>query len=156
MPFKSRAQQKFMFAAESRGELPKGTAERWAHHTNNIKALPEHVAHKKASSVMQDVLAGLQMLGLAPQPVKQANELTTTERAHLPKKDFARPGRGKTKPGSYPMPNKAHARAAIGFCHMHHSPGYCSDVDAKAHHVLGKSGAALPLSVQLARLAGVI
>lgn len=46
MPFKSRAQQRFMFAAEARGELPKGIARRWAHHTKNIKKLPEHV--KKA------------------------------------------------------------------------------------------------------------
>ena len=43
MPFKSKAQQRFMFAAESRGELRKGTALRWAHHTDNIKALPEKV-----------------------------------------------------------------------------------------------------------------
>ncbi len=43
MPFKSRAQQKFMFAAESRGDMPKGTAEEWAHATPNIKKLPEHV-----------------------------------------------------------------------------------------------------------------
>jgi hypothetical protein len=42
VPFKSKSQQRFMFAAEDRGELPKGTAERWAHHTPNIKALPEH------------------------------------------------------------------------------------------------------------------
>lgn len=43
MPFKSKAQQRFMFSAESRGELPKGTARRWAHHTKDIKKLPEHV-----------------------------------------------------------------------------------------------------------------
>jgi hypothetical protein len=32
-----------MFAAEARGEVPKGTALRWAHHTKNIKKLPAHV-----------------------------------------------------------------------------------------------------------------
>ncbi len=48
MPFKSRAQQKWMFAAEARGEVKKGTAERWAHHTKNIKSLPAKVsAYKK-------------------------------------------------------------------------------------------------------------
>jgi len=47
MPFKSKAQQRFMFAAESRGDLPKGTAKRWAHHTDDIKDLPEHVSDKK-------------------------------------------------------------------------------------------------------------
>ncbi len=46
MPFKSEAQRKWMFAAEDRGEVPKGTAKRWARHTKNIKDLPEHV--KKA------------------------------------------------------------------------------------------------------------
>lgn len=43
MPFKSKAQQRWMFAAESRGELPKGTAKDWAHHTPNIKKLPERI-----------------------------------------------------------------------------------------------------------------
>lgn len=43
MPFKSKAQQRWMFAAESRGELPKGTAREWAHHTPNIKKLPERI-----------------------------------------------------------------------------------------------------------------
>ena len=33
-----------MFAAEARGELPKGTADRWAHETKSIKALPERVS----------------------------------------------------------------------------------------------------------------
>ena len=47
MPFKSRSQQRWMFSAESRNELPKGTAERWADHTPDIKKLPEKVHHKK-------------------------------------------------------------------------------------------------------------
>jgi len=48
VPFKSKAQQKYFFSAESRGDLPKGTAKQWAHHTPDISALPEHV--KKASA----------------------------------------------------------------------------------------------------------
>jgi hypothetical protein len=47
MPFKSKAQQRYMFAAEARGELPRGTAERWAHHTRSIEALPERVKKRK-------------------------------------------------------------------------------------------------------------
>jgi len=43
MPFKSKAQQRWMFAAEDRGEVPKGTAERWADHTKNIDDLPARV-----------------------------------------------------------------------------------------------------------------
>lgn len=41
MPFKSKAQQRFMFAAEARGDLPSGTAKRWAKHTKDISKLPE-------------------------------------------------------------------------------------------------------------------
>lgn len=46
MPFKSKRQQRFMFAAEARGEVPKGTAKRWAEHTPSIKKLPERVRTK--------------------------------------------------------------------------------------------------------------
>ena len=46
MPFKSKAQQRWMFAAEQRGELPKGTARRWAHHTKNLKRLPARKSRK--------------------------------------------------------------------------------------------------------------
>jgi len=49
MPFRSKAQQRFMFAAEARGEVPKGTAKRWAKETPNIKNLPER-AHEKKSA----------------------------------------------------------------------------------------------------------
>jgi hypothetical protein len=47
MPFKSKAQQRFMFAAESQGKLKPGTARKWAHETKDMKKLPEHV--KKAA-----------------------------------------------------------------------------------------------------------
>jgi hypothetical protein len=46
MPFKSKDQQKFMFAAAERGEIPKKTVMEFAHATKNIKKLPEHI--KKA------------------------------------------------------------------------------------------------------------
>lgn len=36
-----------MFAAQKRGDLPKGTAEKWAKHTPDIKGLPEEVKKKK-------------------------------------------------------------------------------------------------------------
>lgn len=47
MPYKSKSQMRFLFAAEARNEVPKGTARRWAHHTPSIKKLPEHVSDKK-------------------------------------------------------------------------------------------------------------
>lgn len=45
MPFKSKKQMRFMFAAEKRGEIKPGTAKRWAKHTPNLKRLRE-VARK--------------------------------------------------------------------------------------------------------------
>lgn len=55
MPFKSKAQQRFIFAAEARGDLKNGTAEKWAHETYNIKKLPERKGHstgKMINSIM--------------------------------------------------------------------------------------------------------
>jgi hypothetical protein len=49
MPFKSKAQERLFFAKEKRGELPAGTAKRWAAETPSQKALPEKVGlHKRA------------------------------------------------------------------------------------------------------------
>ncbi len=48
MPFKSKAQQKKMFALEAEGKIKKGTAERWAKETPNIKALPQKVSKSKS------------------------------------------------------------------------------------------------------------
>jgi hypothetical protein len=47
MPFKSKAQARFMFAAEKRGDVKKGTAEEFAKATPDIKKLPEKVKAKK-------------------------------------------------------------------------------------------------------------
>jgi hypothetical protein len=59
MPFKSKAQQRFMFAAEDRGELPKGTAKEWADATEKkkggIEALPEKVKMKKSAGEMAKI-----------------------------------------------------------------------------------------------------
>jgi hypothetical protein len=43
MPFKSKAQMRWMFAAEKRGEVKKGTARRWAHETPSRKKLPNRL-----------------------------------------------------------------------------------------------------------------
>lgn len=53
MPYASKAQARLFFAKESKGELPEGTARRWAHETKSIKKLPEHV--KKASDLFSFV-----------------------------------------------------------------------------------------------------
>lgn len=49
-PFRSKAQQRLMFAKQSRGELKPGTALEWAHATPDIKGLPERVKPKKSKS----------------------------------------------------------------------------------------------------------
>ena len=49
MPYKSKSQQRYMFAAEERGDVEPGTAERWAKETKDIKGLPERVKAKKAA-----------------------------------------------------------------------------------------------------------
>ena len=59
---------------------------------------------------------------------KAADDLTAGERAALPKRNFARPAqakteKGKKEPGSYPIPDKQHARSALGFAAMHHGRG---------------------------------
>lgn len=51
MPFKSKDQQSWMFAAQKRGELPKGTAEKWAKHTPDMKKLPERVHNSPPGAV---------------------------------------------------------------------------------------------------------
>jgi len=49
MPYKSEAQRRFMYAAESRGDVPKGTAARWSEETPKGKDLPEYVKAKKGA-----------------------------------------------------------------------------------------------------------
>lgn len=43
MPDKSKAQMRWSFAAEKRGQLPRGTAKRWAKATPSVRSLPERV-----------------------------------------------------------------------------------------------------------------
>ncbi len=49
MPLKSKAQQRFLFAAQARGEVPKGTAEKFVAETpkSKLKALPEYAEKDK-------------------------------------------------------------------------------------------------------------
>ena len=42
MPFRSERQRRFMHAAEARGELPEGTAEKWSAETPKGKKLPDY------------------------------------------------------------------------------------------------------------------
>jgi len=46
IPYRSKRQVKKFFAMEARGELPKGTAEKWSEETPSIKNLPEKAGGK--------------------------------------------------------------------------------------------------------------
>ena len=46
MPIKSKAQRRWLHAAEGRGDLPEGTAKRWEEETPEGKRLPERVKRK--------------------------------------------------------------------------------------------------------------
>ena len=46
MPFKSLSQLRWMFAAEKKGEVPKGTAKIWLKHTPKVSELVEKVKKK--------------------------------------------------------------------------------------------------------------
>ena len=63
MPFKSKAQQRYMFAAEERGDIEEGTASRWSKETKSIKDLPE-----KAKSAKRAALSRLRRTGGSESP----------------------------------------------------------------------------------------
>lgn len=64
-------------------------------------------------------------------------KLTTAQRKKLPSKSFALPGKGTGPsgkgPGSYPIPDKAHARNALARVAQHGSPSEKARVRAKVH-----------------------
>jgi len=47
MPFKSEAQRRFMYAAERRGDVKRGTAKRWQKETGK-KRLPKRVRRRSS------------------------------------------------------------------------------------------------------------
>lgn len=92
MPFKSKAQQRFMFAAEARGEVPKGTAREWAHATKDIKSLPERKKKKKKAFV-DSFLAVCVRDGIAPRDAVKVAEAyaATLEKAAAAKRAIEAP-----------------------------------------------------------------
>jgi len=47
MPIRSKAQMRWLFASENRGELPQGTAKRWVKETTgSLRRLPERIKKK--------------------------------------------------------------------------------------------------------------
>jgi hypothetical protein len=64
-------------------------------------------------------------------------KLTTAARKKLPAKSFALPGKGEGPhgkgAGSYPIPDKAHARNALARVAQHGTPAEKAKVRAKVH-----------------------
>lgn len=99
MPFKSKAQQRFMFAAEERGEVPEGTAERWAKHTPDIKKLPEKKHkdkhEKKAEFIEAFISSFYTKLGMSKEAAAKtpiADILNKLSECDLEKAASAQPG----------------------------------------------------------------
>lgn len=72
---------------------------------------------------------------------KDKDRLTAGERRAIPSKDFGLPGKGEGPEGkgsgSYPMPDKQHAIAAVGEAAAHASPAEKAKIDAKAKAKFG-------------------
>lgn len=68
--------------------------------------------------------------------------LTAKQRKKVPKSQMGLPGKSTKKggavSGSYPMPDKAHARAAKSFAARYASPSQRATINAKANKILGK------------------
>jgi len=64
-------------------------------------------------------------------------KLSTKARKSIPKKEFGLPGKAPGA-GSYPMPDKTHARVAKAYASRFASPAQQAQIDAKANKILGK------------------
>jgi hypothetical protein len=66
-----------------------------------------------------------------------SNVLSAAQRKRLPSSSFALPGQGKGPQGkgagSYPIPDKAHARNALARVAQHGSPAQQAEVRRKVH-----------------------
>lgn len=66
------------------------------------------------------------LFGFADELQKVATVLTEKRRAELPKKTFALP-----QSKEYPIPDRQHAKSALGFAKMHHA-GTAEEAKVKA------------------------
>jgi hypothetical protein len=59
--------------------------------------------------------------------------LSEAQKKAVPKSQRGVPGKSGT--GSYPMPDAAHAKAAVGLAAMHHGPAFASKIRRKARNL---------------------
>jgi hypothetical protein len=122
MPSKSESQARLMAAA--------------AHHPGGYGGVPQKVGRE-----FNKADAGTKLLSRAAKDRPKAEKsgetkmarLTAKTRAKIPTSKFAGPGR------SYPVQDKAHAKAAIGLAAMHNAPNKAA-ITAKAQRVLKGGG----------------
>ena len=76
---------------------------------------------------------------------KKGEHLTAHERQAMPRSDFALPGKGEgpkgAGSGSYPVPDKAHARSALSLVSRYGSAAEKAKVRAKVHEKFPEIGA---------------
>lgn len=126
MPFKSQAQQRYMFATQ-----PK-TAEKWAHETPNIKKLPQHV--RREDSPMQ---ASMQQ---APQPEPLQIELPDQETGVVDQ--YAHPGCDDQIGDIFVVLKPTHASTPEDIMHKTHAFGVHQFDPHTVHGVYGDEGEA--------------
>jgi len=126
MPFKSQAQQRYMFATQ-----PK-TAEKWAHETPNIKKLPQHV--RREDSPMQ---ASMQQ---APQPEPLQIELPNQDMGVVDQ--YAHPGCDDQIGDIFVVLKPTHASNAQDIMHKTHAFGVHQFDPHTVHGVYGDEGEA--------------
>ena len=108
MPYKSKAQQRYFFAAESRGELPSGIARRWANETPNIKKLPERKMKKEAmffEEQLQRITDGMFMKEAQFGDISKTEKpLKVPQAPPKPEKQLVQPGEQKKTVGKQDPP----------------------------------------------------
>jgi hypothetical protein len=71
-------------------------------------------------------------MGQGEQLNKEAYEIEPEDRGDIPKKDFAQPNKEEEgHKGKYPIPDKQHAKSALGFAKMHGDTGAMAAVKKK-------------------------
>lgn len=74
----------------------------------------------------------VKLSAFADELTKIAAELSKERRAELPKKDFAQPNKTEEgQKGKYPIPDRKHAKIALGLSAMHHDTGAQAAVKRK-------------------------
>ena len=113
--------------------MPWTGAEFASRHNHKLKGAAADHAARQANAMLRAGVPEGEAIATANKHADKGKtkvaRLTAKTRSKIPTSKFAGPGR------SYPVQDKAHAKAAIGLAAMHHSPDRAA-IDAKAERVL--------------------